>query len=70
MRRIRELISTIHCPECGFQTTETMSPDSCRILYECQGCQAILRPKNEDCCVFCSYGTMPCPPIQQTRKSD
>ena len=23
-----------------------------------------LKPKPGDCCVFCSYGTVPCPPIQ------
>ncbi|WP_419664699.1 GDCCVxC domain-containing (seleno)protein [Guyparkeria halophila] len=24
----------------------------------------LLRPKPSDCCVFCSYSTMPCPPIK------
>ena len=28
-------------------------------------CGTLLRPKSGDCCVFCSYGTVPCPPIQQ-----
>ena len=28
---------------------------------------APLRPKPGDCCVFCSYGTVKCPPIQQQR---
>jgi PAS domain S-box-containing protein len=31
---------------------------------ECAGCGALLRPKPGDCCVFCSYGSVPCPPIQ------
>ncbi|MFZ0027756.1 MAG: GDCCVxC domain-containing (seleno)protein, partial [Pseudolabrys sp.] len=22
-------------------------------------------PKDGDCCVFCSYGSVPCPPIQE-----
>jgi hypothetical protein len=26
-----------------------------------------LRPKAGDCCVFCSYGSVPCPPIQAER---
>jgi len=25
--------------------------------------EAALRPKAGDCCVFCSYGLVPCPPI-------
>ena len=32
---------------------------------ECPGCHALLRPKPGACCVFCSYGSVPCPPIQQ-----
>jgi hypothetical protein len=24
----------------------------------------LLRPKTGDCCVFCSYGDMKCPPMQ------
>jgi len=24
----------------------------------------VLKPLTGDCCVFCSYGTVPCPPIQ------
>ena len=24
-----------------------------------------MKPNIADCCVFCSYGTLPCPPIQQ-----
>lgn len=62
--------STIACPECGFKKTENMPINSCQVLYECQGCQATLRPKTGDCCVFCSFGTTPCPPIQQARQTD
>ncbi|MGE0674778.1 MAG: GDCCVxC domain-containing (seleno)protein, partial [Methylibium sp.] len=25
-------------------------------------------PKSGDCCVYCSYGTVPCPPIQAQRQ--
>ncbi|MCZ6802303.1 MAG: GDCCVxC domain-containing (seleno)protein [Nitrospirae bacterium] len=63
-----ELKSTICCPQCGFKMTETMPVDSCQVFYECQGCKVVLRPKTGDCCVYCSYGTMPCPPIQQARQ--
>lgn len=59
------LQSTITCPACGHQETETMPTDACQFYYDCKGCGALLRPKTGDCCVFCSHGTVKCPPIQQ-----
>ncbi|WP_081622267.1 GDCCVxC domain-containing (seleno)protein [Thioalkalivibrio sp. ALRh] len=59
------LESTLTCPECGHEKGETMPTDACQWFYECTGCGALLRPVPGDCCVFCSYGTVPCPPIQQ-----
>ena len=40
------------------------------ILVSAVGLSAILgvlllKPKAGDCCVYCSYGTVACPPIQQ-----
>jgi hypothetical protein len=58
------LESTITCPHCGTQATETMPENACQVRYECSGCGAMLTPKPGDCCVYCSYGTVPCPPIQ------
>jgi hypothetical protein len=59
-----QLQSTLTFPECRHQADEAMPTDACQFFYECRGCGAILRPKAGDCCVFCSYGTVPCPPIQ------
>ena len=59
-----ELRSTITCPDCGHVETETMPTDACQWFYDCKGCGAVLKPVKGDCCVFCSYGTVPCPPIQ------
>ena len=59
--------STLTCPRCGHQECEAMATDSCHWFYECKGCHALLRPLPGDCCVFCSYGTVPCPPIQKKR---
>lgn len=56
--------STLTCPRCGTARTETMPADACLFFYECVGCKALLRPKPGDCCVFCSFGTVPCPPVQ------
>ena len=62
-----ELRSTITCPGCGHQAAETMPTDFCQYFYDCNGCGAQLSPKAGDCCVFCSFGSVPCPPVQQTR---
>ena len=61
------LQSIIHCPKCGEEREETMPTDACQYFYECTGCNTLLRPKPGDCCVFCSYGTVACPPIQAQR---
>ena len=57
--------SIITCPECGHAQKEMMPVDSCQYFYECAECEVIMKPKADDCCVFCSYGTNPCPPIQK-----
>jgi hypothetical protein len=61
------LISEITCPSCGFKKQEEMPVDSCQYFYQCDQCKAVLKPKDGDCCVFCSYGTYKCPPIQANR---
>ncbi len=60
----RVLESRISCPNCGFQKTETMPTNACQFFYECENCHARLKPLQGDCCVFCSYGTVKCPPMQ------
>jgi hypothetical protein len=59
-----ELQSTITCPHCGTASNETMPTDACQWFYECPSCRVLLRPRPGDCCVFCSYGTVRCPPKQ------
>ena len=58
------LESTITCPHCSHQETTTMPTDACRFLWDCPQCGEKLKPKQGDCCVFCTYGSVPCPPIQ------
>ncbi|WP_081610075.1 GDCCVxC domain-containing (seleno)protein [Mariprofundus ferrooxydans] len=60
-----ELKSTITCPECGHRQCEIMPTDACQWFYECRACHSLLKPKPGDCCVFCSWGDLPCPPVQQ-----
>ncbi len=59
------LESVLTCPHCGFSKRETMPEDACQFFYECGGCKTLLRPNPGDCCVFCSFGSVKCPPIQQ-----
>lgn len=46
-----------------------MPTDACQWFYECGNCRSLLHPNAGDCCVFCSYGTHPCPPIQADQPS-
>ena len=64
-----KLVSTVICPYCGYVKTETMPADACQWFYDCAGCGEILQPKAGDCCVFCSYGDVPCPSIQISRQT-
>ena len=61
--------STITCPNCGFRKTELMELNSCQFFYECIKCKSSLKPREGDCCVFCSYGDVKCPPIQRGGKT-
>jgi hypothetical protein len=58
------LTSTITCPNCGFEKQEPMPENACVHFYECTHCHQLLRPQPGKCCVFCSYGSTPCPPRQ------
>jgi hypothetical protein len=60
-----EPCSTLTCPECGHRAKELMPTNACQFYYECTSCGALLRPLEGDCCVYCSYGDVKCPPIQQ-----
>jgi hypothetical protein len=58
------LHSDLTCPECGHVKREAMPQDACRFFYECENCKTLLRPKRGDCCVFCSFSSVKCPPVQ------
>lgn len=51
-----QLESTLTCPGCGHAELEVMPTDACQWFYDCKGCGVVLKPKQGDCCVFCSYG--------------
>ncbi|MES0880259.1 GDCCVxC domain-containing (seleno)protein [Roseibium sp. SCP14] len=62
------LVSELTCPKCGHVSIETMPTDACQWFHECASCKTLLKPLPGDCCVFCSYGTVPCPPVQLNEK--
>ncbi|MGE0294263.1 MAG: GDCCVxC domain-containing (seleno)protein [Hyphomonadaceae bacterium] len=63
-----ELQSEITCPHCGHCKLEQMPTDACQLFYQYEACNKLLRPKAGDCCVFCSYGSVPCPPVRLERQ--
>lgn len=67
MEKTLTLQSTIICPKCSFHKEETMPADACQYFYKCTNCESIIKPKQGDCCVFCSYGTVACPPVQMNK---
>lgn len=60
--------SAITCPDCGHRKVEIMPTDACLFFYECEKCKTLLKPLQGDCCVFCSYGSEKCPPVQAKNK--
>jgi rubredoxin len=58
------LESILTCPKCGFAKSETMPTDACQFFYQCANCGSVLKPNAGDCCVFCSFGSVKCPPSQ------
>lgn len=64
MQETIKLTSVLTCPACGHARAETMPTDACIYFYECTACKTLLKPLAGDCCVFCSYGSVKCPPVQ------
>ena len=57
-------VARLTCPECGYAQEAEMPTDACQFFYECVNCKSVLRPKEGDCCVFCSYADTLCPSKQ------
>lgn len=61
--------TTLTCPKCQYKQPVEMPTDACQHFYKCQSCGEILKPKEGDCCIFCSYADSKCPPKQLEQKS-
>ncbi len=68
MRAAVESTSRVTCPACGDQRVQVMPEVSCLLAYTCPACGEVLRPAEGDCCIFCTYGSVPCPVIQVQRQ--
>jgi hypothetical protein len=55
-------VTVIRCPACGVETQAEMPDNACVYFWDCPAYRTVVRPKAGDCCVFCSYGSQPCPP--------
>ena len=64
------LESVLTCPSCGHARQEIMPTNACQYFYECTRCKTLLKPKAGDCCVFCSYGSVKCPPKQEPSSAE
>ncbi len=53
------------CPQCGYVQEADMPTDACQFFYDCVNCKSVLRPREGDCCVFCSYADTLCPSKQE-----
>ncbi|MEO6526348.1 MAG: GDCCVxC domain-containing (seleno)protein [Gemmatimonadaceae bacterium] len=58
------LQSRLRCPKCGHAEELVMPTDACVFFHACTGCGVLLRPSAGHCCVFCSFGSVPCPSMQ------
>ena len=61
------LDSIVTCPHCSRPHEARMAEDSCKISADCPSCGREIRPKAGQCCVYCSWGSVPCPPMQVAR---
>ena len=62
--------NSITCPDCGIRTKEEMPENACAYFWQCPGCGTVVKPLPNDCCVYCSYGDIVCPPKQQENTRD
>lgn len=58
-------LSSLTCPHCDYREELVMPLDACQFFHVCASCGVRLNPEAGDYCVFCSYGSVPCPLIQQ-----
>ena len=56
--------SVLTCPECGKTQQEDMPENTCQFSYRCNACKEVIKTNKGECCVYCCYGSNPCPQAQ------
>jgi hypothetical protein len=56
-----QLQSILTCPKSATRPSRRWQLMHASFFYDCKGCGERLKPLAGDCCVFCSYGSVPCP---------
>ena len=56
--------SVLKCAGCGFTQEFEMPLYASRKHFYCSNCNAVHESKSDECCIYCSYGTVPCPKEQ------
>jgi len=64
MKKSKELIGNLTCPECKHVQSMVIPETSCTHTYKCSGCKKLISAK-KTCCVFCDYGDRLCPVAAQ-----
>lgn len=62
--------AVLTCPCCGYAEVLSMPSNACLHFHRCSGCGRLLTPRPGHCCVFCSYGSVRCPPAESEGVSD
>jgi hypothetical protein len=64
-----QLENILKCPNCGYTEQVIMPLEYCQFFYECKACHEIMKAKQGHCCVFCSFGDVPCPSVQKSNST-
>jgi hypothetical protein len=61
-------VCVVTCPVCKTQVQENMVSETPPQIYHCPVCLTWLSPKKGDHCIYDSYGSINCPPIQVEKR--
>ena len=62
------LKTVITCKNCGTSEEVMMHAKLPEQKFICKRCTAELSARADECCVYCSYGSVKCPPVQEIAK--
>ena len=64
-----QLETTLKCPHCGVEQRATMPMSGKKMAQDCRYCYKPMAAKEGSHCVFCSYGSVKCPEVQQIKQA-